>query len=257
MNGQLMLSMLAEQMANAGVRIIQVNTDGITVQETPGQAEIIDRITAWWQSVTRMQLEETQYRRMFIRDSTNYIAETIDGERKRIGAYDPESGLRQGLSKYLQANHSQVIVPKAAEAAMLDDTDPEDFILNHRDPWDFLLFRKGRLELSNGEKLPRNLRYYVSETGHGLSAIFAPLPGKSEQRRIGIHAEGLGVALGSRKAYTCSMCGGGFGRKSDFHEHNKREHSWKITPAMDFNGHMPPDVDFRYYLAETLKLIID
>jgi hypothetical protein len=257
MNGQLMLCMLAEQLANAGVKIIQVNTDGVTMQEAPGQADIIDRITAWWQSVTRMELGETQYRRMFIRDSTNYIAETVDGERKRIGAYDPESGLRQGLSKFLQANHSQVIVPKAAEAAMLDDVDPEDFILNHRDPWDFLLFRKGKLELSDGTKLPRNLRYYVSETGQGLTSIFAPLPGKTEQRRIGIHAEGLGIALGSRKNYTCSMCGEPFARKSDFNEHNKRYHSWKITPATDFDGRMPPDVDFRYYLAETNKLIID
>lgn len=253
LNGQLMLCMLAEQMANAGVKVLQVNTDGVTVFERPGQADAIDKITAWWQGITRMQLEETQYRRMFIRDSVNYLAETLDGERKRIGDYDFVR-MRQGISKFFQANHSQMIVPRAAEAAMLDDIDPEDFIRNG-DPWDFLLFRKGKLEL-DGQHVPKNFRYYISETGGALASIFAPLAGKTEPRRIGIHAEGLAHAIGGRKNYTCSQCGHLFTLKSEFEIHNKREHCWKVTPAMVFDGRLPADIDYRYYLAETEKLII-
>lgn len=253
MNGQLMLCMLAEQFANAGVRVIQVNTDGVTIQEKPGQEDIVDSIVRWWQGYTKMPVEEKQYRRMFIKDSTNYIAEHMNGEIKRIGVYD---WTKTHNDKFWVANHSELAVPKAAEMAMLHDIDPLDY-LKTADPWDFLLFVKGKLELSDGSPLPRNLRYYVSETGQGLVSIYSPLAGKSEPRRIGIHAEGLAEPIGKRKDYACSICGEPFNTKEAFSVHNKRFHSWKITPAMDFDGRRPVDLDLRYYLQEARKIIID
>ena len=249
-NGQLMLCMLAEQFANVpDVKLIQVNTDGVTVLVPAEREPIVREICAWWQRLTGMDLEETEYRRMFIRDSNNYLAEGIDGKRKRKGAYDYKRNWRQ--------DHSELVVAKAAEAAMLDDIDPTFFITEHDDPFDFMMFRKGRMELSDGVKLPKNIRYYVSHNGNGLFALHPPLKGKTDVRRIGVHAEGLATAMGGRGAYYCSHCNEPFTTKGAFEIHNKARHCWKITIANEFNGEMPPDIDHRYYVNEAKKLIID
>lgn len=256
-NGQLMLCMLAEALANIpGVELIQVNTDGVTVVVPPAAETLVKDVTAWWQRLTGMDLEEVEYRRMIIRDANNYIAEGVDGKRKRKGAYEYKKNWRQ--------DHSELIVPRAAEAAMLDDCDPEQFIREHEDAWDFLLFRKGRMELNTGEKLPKNIRYYISATGSGLMTIHAPLKGKTEPRRIGVHAEGLASPIPIMKegrktpiGYHCSECGERFDTKGLFEAHNKNSHCWKVRVVNVFDGKMPEDIDYRYYLKEVEKLLID
>lgn len=249
-NGQLMLCMLAEQLANVpGVKLIQVNTDGVTVKVPPEREAIVAEIAQWWQQLTGMDLEQAEYSRMFIRDANNYIAEGIDGKLKRKGAYE--------YKKRWVQDSSELIVAKAAEAAMIRDCDPEQFIVEHDDPFDFMLFRKGKLHLSTGEKLPRNIRYYISTDGTGLLTMHPPLKGKTEPRRIGVHAEGLAHAIGSRGAYSCSKCGKVFRTKALFDVHNKNSHCWKVRICNVFDGTMPKDIDYRYYLKETEKLIID
>src|SRR5262245_35162435 len=223
-NGQLMLCMLAEQFANAGIRLIQVNTDGVTIQYQPHQARAVEVITEWWKRITHMGLEEKEYRRMFIRDANNYIAEDTKGERKRIGAYD-YIRTRQGLSKLFQSNASELVVARAAEAAMFDGSSVETYIQSHQDGWDFLLFRKGKLQTTSGAPLPHNFRYYISQTGEGMVALYPPLKGKTEPRRIGVHAEGQAEAIGTRKNYCCSICGHPFVTKGAFEIHNKQHHT--------------------------------
>src|SRR3989304_3406866 len=62
MNGQLMLCMLAEKFANVpGVRLIQVNTDGVCIQYPVHLERRVQEIYAWWQEVTGMDLEFTDY----------------------------------------------------------------------------------------------------------------------------------------------------------------------------------------------------
>lgn len=250
MNGQLMLCMLAEQFANVpGVQIIQVNTDGVTIKYPPERETIVQEIYAWWQRVTGMDLEFNEYSRMFIRDANAYLAEHVNGKRKAKGAYS--------FDKQWEQDHSSLIIPKAVQAALLDDCDPEDFICEHDDPWDFLMFMKGNLALQDGTPLDRNIRYYISQTGSGLVALYAPLAGKTEHRRIGKHAEGQAHAIGGRGNYTCSDCGQHFTKKADFNDHNKREHCWKIRLANVFDGNLPPDLDYRYYISEANKLMIE
>lgn len=252
-NGQLMLCMLAEQFANVpGIRLIQVNTDGVTIQYKPEHEEIVQQICAWWATYTRFTLEHVNYRSMHIRDANSYLAVTTDGKIKRKGAYDYKFDVL-----YWAKDHSMLVVPKAAEAAMLHDIDVTDFITNHRDAWDFLLFTKGDLYLNDGTPLERRQRYYVSETGQGMHVRHKPLTGKTEKRRIGIHAEGLATAVKTGpKQWRCSACGEAFPRKAEFELHNKALHCWKITPCNEFDGKIPPDLDYRFYIAEAEKLVI-
>ncbi len=267
MNGQLMLCMLAEQLANIGARLIQVNTDGVTVQFPESHTAQVGKIFAWWQEATQMNLEFNAYAKMFIRDANNYIAEDVDGKRKRVGAYGYSKPGDEAGSKFWQQDQSELVIPMAAEAAMLDDVDPLDFLMNHPNPWDFLILKKAtrgaRLQLADGSPLSKHTRFYISRNGQQLQKIMPPIKGKDNERRIGIAAEGQAKAITipgkkTRPAgYRCSACGEEFKLKGDFDEHNGTHHAWKITPCNVFDGVMPSDIDFRYYLSQVDKLIID
>jgi hypothetical protein len=79
LNGQLLLCLLAEGlMTIPGLQLIQVNTDGLTVRVPREHKMMVDIVRAAWQSRTGLNLEEAVYKRMFIRDCNNYIAEYDD-----------------------------------------------------------------------------------------------------------------------------------------------------------------------------------
>ena len=251
-NGQLLQCMIAEAfLALPGVRLIQMNTDGLTIQYPDAVRFDIEQILDWWESVTGMELEPVLYRRMFIRDVNNYIAEGVDGKVKRKGAYE--------YKKQFWQNHSGLVIPRAVEAYLLEDIDYEDFLHAHDDPFDFLMLAKAprgsRLELGNGQPLQKHTRYYISTDGERLVKVMPPLAGKTGERRIGIHTEGQGTILGERKNYQCSVCGERFTKKSDAEAHNAELHSWKITPCNVFDGDLT-GIDYRYYIKEVEKLLI-
>jgi len=83
-NGQLLLCMLAEVMLKQpAVRMIQVNTDGLTVKYPRSLQPWIRSVVAWWEELSGLKLESAEYNRMFIRDVNNYIAEYATGSLKR------------------------------------------------------------------------------------------------------------------------------------------------------------------------------
>src|SRR3546814_2641789 len=57
-----------------GLRMIQINTDGLTVRVPRAVEWLVAEVCVWWQGVTRLTLEETRYAQMFIRDVNNYLA---------------------------------------------------------------------------------------------------------------------------------------------------------------------------------------
>ncbi len=169
-NGQLLLCMLAEVlMSSSEVQMIQINTDGLTIKCPKRLSEWVTSVCGWWESLTGLQLESAFYSRMFIRDVNNYIAEYTDGKLKRKGAYEYERDWHQ--------NQSAIVVPKAAEAALINDTDVRDFIHSHPDIFDFFLRakvpRSSILEWG-GEKVANIVRYFVSTEGRPLEKVMPP-----------------------------------------------------------------------------------
>lgn len=76
LNGQLLLCLLAENLITIeGLKIIQVNTDGMTVRMPRKNVPYFRFIVQWWESITNLTMEEAEYSRMFVRDVNNYIAE--------------------------------------------------------------------------------------------------------------------------------------------------------------------------------------
>ena len=142
---------------------------------------------------------------------------------------------RKGLYQYedlgWHQNQSALVIPMAAEAAMVHGKDLEEFIKEHFEKgnvFDFLLRtkvdRSSRLitvaDDGTETEQQRICRYYPSKNGSKLVKIMKPLEGETEDRRLGIDT------------------------------------AWKVKTCnnMDqFDG----DIDFDYYVTEAKKLLIE
>lgn len=219
-NGQLSLCLLAEKlMTIKGLTMVQVNTDGVTVKLPRNKRDEYDAICRKWQEQVGLELEFAEYSAMFIRDVNNYIAVYTNGKVKRKGVYQYE-----GLGWH--QDHSALVIPKAAEAHMLANTNIKQFIHNHDDIYDFMLRakvpRNSRLVLvKDGVDIEQQntCRYYMSRHGGKLVKIMPPIEEGGEVRRISVAAD-----------YNVKVC-------------NNMD---------DFAG----DIDVRYYVDEAQKLVI-
>jgi hypothetical protein len=221
-NGQLSLCLLAEKLLTIeGLKLIQVNTDGVTVALKRETRPQYDEICKAWQEQVKLDLEFAEYDRMLIRDVNNYIAVYTNGNTKNKGAYEYKE---LGWHK----NHSSLVIPMAAEAAMLHGADIREFIMAHEEKFDFMLRtkvpRNSRLVLvmdDGTEVQQQNIcRYYPSKSGGKLVKIMPPLEAGGEERRLSIDSE------------------------------------WKVRPCNnmdDFDG----DIDYDYYVVEAQKLVIN
>lgn len=175
-NGQLLLCLLAENLMRIpGLKMVQINTDGLTVKCPNQYMGVMNELCSWWESFTQLTLESNNYSRMFIRDVNNYIAEYMDsGKLKRKGAYC------YGDDLDWHQNYSSQVVAKAAEAALVHGTDIEHFIHNHKADHDFMLRSKvNRTDhLMYGDtRVQRISRYYIANDGFPLIKVAPPKAG--------------------------------------------------------------------------------
>jgi len=229
-NGQLMICMLAEWAMSTGAKMVQVNTDGITCLVPKNNRAAFDKICKEWEDHTALELEYTNYDAMHIRDVNSYIAVKPDGKgNKRIGAYCHVTPAEDPYTREClwHKDHSMLVVPKAAEAKLVNNVDIADFIMRHKDPFDFLLSVKvpktSRLEMwwLDGRKEPvqKTCRYYVSTKGCTLTKIMPPLARNPDRERP------IGVEKG-----------------------------WTVKVVNDIKDFSWDDVNWLYYIEEAKKL---
>jgi hypothetical protein len=189
-NGQLLLCLLAEVLLDIPyLSMIQINTDGLTVRYQRRFEARVKAATNYWQNLTLLDLEAVEYKSMHVRDVNNYLAVTTEGKIKRKGAYS------YGEDLDWNQNHSAQIIAKAAEVALVYGYDIEEAIRASDDFHDFMsctkIPRTSRLVLERPGLTPATLqnitRYYVSTEGGQLIKIMPPLPGKEDERRIGVN----------------------------------------------------------------------
>lgn len=202
-NGQLLLSMLAESiLLGTNAELLQANTDGITVRVPRDQYEIVKFIMKEWEQMTSLQLEEAEYKSMFIRDVNNYLAVTTDDKYKFKGDFE--------IDKAWHKDHSMRIVPIAVARACVHGISPEETIKEHlnRSHYEDLMldgepckahgiydlcgaarargdakyrltgFRDG---IQIDQDLPKTNRYYVSNVGLNLMKILPPNPNAKDR----------------------------------------------------------------------------
>jgi hypothetical protein len=195
LNGQLLLCLLAEGlMTIPGLRLIQVNTDGLTARVPRTHKLMVDMVRAAWQDRTGLNLEEAVYKAMMIRDVNNYIAVYEDGTTKRKGAYEWKAGWHQ--------NAGGLVVPKVAEKVLVDGAPIRETVEQWPDIMDFMLRtkvpRSSHLAIEHPGQQPQKIqnitRYYIAKDGGRLFKWMPPLKGKQEWRKIGVES-GWGVQV--------------------------------------------------------------
>jgi len=209
-----------------GLRLIQVNTDGLTVRVPRASKWLVDTAAAAWQHRTGLNLEEAIYKTMMIRDVNNYIAVYENGNTKRKGAYEGRP-VEQGGTLEWYKNHGGLVIPKVAEKVLVDNAPIRETVENWPDIMDFMLRtkvpRSSYLAIEHdgkGSQLQNITRYYIAKGGGRLFKWMPPLKGKTEWRKIGI------------------------------------ESGWGVHPCNDIKdaGELP--VDFDYYIREVEKLCL-
>jgi hypothetical protein len=195
LNGQLLLCVLAEGLMQIpGLRLIQVNTDGLTVRVPRASKLLVDLARAAWQERTGLNLEEAVYKRMSIRDVNSYLAEYEDGSVKRKGAYEWKTQWHQ--------NASALVVPKVAEKVLVEGAPIRQTVEQWPDLMDFMLRTKVprssflSIEEQHGVpvKIQNTTRYYIAKGGGHLFKWMPPLKGRDSWRRIGVES-GWGVQV--------------------------------------------------------------
>jgi hypothetical protein len=221
LNGQLLLCLLAEGLMHIpGLRLIQVNTDGLTVRVPRSNKWLVDMARAAWQTRTGLNLEEAVYKRVFIRDVNNYIGQYEDGSVKRKGAYEWNALWHQ--------NAGGLVIPKVAEKVLVEGAPIRQTVEQWPDIMDFMLRtkvpRSSYLAIEWDGQPPQQLqnitRYYIAEGGGRLFKWMPPLKGKQEWRKIAV------------------------------------ESGWGVQPCNDIRDAGKLPVDFDYYVREVEKLCL-
>lgn len=176
-SGQLILCMLIEQLMKIkGLKVIQANTDGVTVKCPNESVDFMDEVCKWWEGYTDLVLESAVYTKMFIKNVNAYIGVFEDGSLKRKKSYchmwQPENKKDYDLEWH--QNMSSLIIPKAAEAYLIRGIPIEEFIYTHQDNFDFMIRAKvnksSRLFLGDQE-IQRTSRYYVTVDGKPMVKV--------------------------------------------------------------------------------------
>ena len=221
LNGQLLLCLLAEGLMHIdGLRLIQVNTDGLTVRVPRANKWLVDTAAAAWQQRTGLNLEEAIYKTMMIRDVNNYIAQYENGSVKRKGAYEWDMEWHQ--------NHGALVIAKVAEKVLTEGAPIRQTVEQWPEIMDFMLRtkvpRSSYLAIEHDgvtSQLQNITRYYIAKGGGRLFKWMPPLAKKpGEWRKIGV------------------------------------ESGWGVLPCNDVDhaGELP--VDFDYYIREVEKLCL-
>jgi hypothetical protein len=170
-NGQLSLTMLYEMICEEipGAMPLMQNTDGL---ETMIPREYVDKymeICARWEKITNLQLEHDTYSKIVLGDVNNYIAVTEDGKSKCKGRFEYDN-------LALHKNKSFLIIPKALHAYFVEGIEPEQFMQENQNIFDYCggVKIKGDWKfiehsIVNGEfhknNLQHTIRYYISNGG--------------------------------------------------------------------------------------------
>jgi hypothetical protein len=181
-NGQLMLTMLAEELLNIPKsNLIQINTDGLTLKIPRSQLNTYYQICNNWMSITHLQLEYAEYSKMVIFDVNNYLAIYSNGKVKTKGRCEFKD-------IPLHKNKSYSIIPLAFYEYWVNNVPVETTIKNHRNIFDFCAGVKSKKsdkkgashyeiwKVENGkvikQKLSKTVRYFISKKGSTLIKFY-------------------------------------------------------------------------------------
>lgn len=194
-NGQLSLSMLLEMLCEAipDAQPLVANTDGLELMIPEEAKETYMKVCAEWEKITQLSLEHDQYKKMHSYDCNNFINEFTNGKTKCKGRFEFEPHDKYEIAS-LHKNKSFLIVPKAIYHYLINGIEPEQFLRDNRNIFDYCGFvrAKGQWQLTEYNTgadglvlrpLQKTLRYYISKNGKKIIKV-----NKTDGREINIEA---------------------------------------------------------------------
>lgn len=266
-NGQLLLAMLAEWLLTVpSLTLIQCNTDGITYQIEREHVPAAENIQRAWERYTCLTLESVEYRRMWIRDVNNYVAESMDGTLKTKGAYwapEPGSGYATSITECQPpAWHKALdcpVVARAAVAAMVHSIEAETYIRLCTEPFDFMLRAKvdrASVLMHGTTPIQRTSRYYVSTDGQPLNKMSGPVGmAGAFKRKSGVSEHDYQTVMretgGAWDERVCTK------NKSTYTNRATSINSGFLTTICNnVNDYNFNNVNYDFYINEAKKLIV-
>ena len=278
-NGQLLLCMLAEKLVKIpGLLLIQANTDGITFKCPHDYVDEAKSLFRWWENITRLQLEDVEYSKMCIRDVNSYLAVKKGGKVKRIGAYAYITADENPATREVpyHKDPSSLVIPKAAEAALVHGEDIRTFITQHRDPFDFMLRakvpRSARLvmrwpEWGAEREMQNTTRVFISRNGGSLVKLLPPtgVPG-TWKRKNGVKDDVYHAVMREITGQPGELDSIGTPWDERIHTKSRSKHDavretgmyvgWKVTECADAKDFDWSSLDYEYYVKEAEKLVL-
>ena len=157
--GQLFLLELAQHLYHdiPGLKIVQLNTDGIMVECNRADLKKLDEICDEWQARTGFELEEDSVSKIAQKDVNNYVEVQPNGKSKAKGGY-----LVKGISTAgaFNINNSCCIVATALKEYFVNGIPVEETINGCNDIFQFQLIAKAGAKyreayhLVDGQKIP-------------------------------------------------------------------------------------------------------
>jgi hypothetical protein len=199
-NGQLSLALLYEMICEGipeAVPLMQ-NTDGLETIIPKDKIEKYYEICKEWETLTKLELEHDKYQKLVLGDVNNYIAvheykevskevydehitsNSIYLSKQEDGRYYIAATKCKGRFEFdnlaLHKNKSFLIIPKAIYNYFVKGIDPEKYLLEQKNIFDFCAGKKikGSWDfIANytkdgnviSEKLQQTIRYYISNKG--------------------------------------------------------------------------------------------
>ena len=174
-HGQLLMSKLCEMLSNIeDSQILMVNTDGLEIMIPVYKQDEYTSICKKWEELTRLTLEFSDYKKLWVRDINNYGCIDFKGKIKNKGAFEVDKVI--GSEPAYHKDNSFRIIPLAIQEYFTKGIPVEETIKNHRDIYDFCGRQKFDRDsygetheiLDNNifvERQQRNVRYYISNPG--------------------------------------------------------------------------------------------
>ncbi len=280
-NGQLLLLMLIDQLIKIpGLKMIQGNTDGVTFLCPKEYMEHQRRICRWWEAMTLLELEEVLYSRMMVLNVNSYMAVKEDGSIKRIKDYCHETAEVNPATRELgyHKDWSALVIPKAAQAVLIDGADLREFILNHPHDHDFMLRAKTKKsdnlvlrwpEWGNVEMtLPSMCRYAVTILGGKMIKVSPPKGPDGTWKRANKLSDSyyaqIMEEITSQSGHSGELDVAGTPHDERIHTKNKSKHEtretgvnvgWRATEFNDMTTFDRSALNYEYYISEARKLI--
>lgn len=233
-NGQLSLLMLIERvlLLDKSIKCVAANTDGVVFKFPKSYLPKIEHLCKKWEEVTKLNLEDASYSKVFARDVNHYIAVYSNKNGKFKGAYE--------IDKDFHKDNSQRVVKLAVANYVINKISVRESVKNHLLGGDYIF----------GEETYKNYGIFDFCIGKKASVSNYTLITEGEQN-IEIKDKVLRFYVANTrkkllKNYTKGKKAGSF---------QAIVKGWNIEMFMDYVKKENYNINYEYYIQEANKLI--